>query len=54
METITIVFFGLAVLVLLVAIILVISFYKPIGGDEYFTDDAPARYEEFEECFYNP
>lgn len=54
METITIIFFGLAALVLAMVVILLIMFYKPIGGDEYFRDDAPARYEDFEAIFYDP
>lgn len=54
METITIIFFGLAALVLVMAIIFVIMFYKPIGGEEYFKDDAPARYEDYEAIFYDP
>jgi hypothetical protein len=54
METITIIFFGLAALVLLMALVLVIAFYKPIGGDEYFKDETPTRYEDYEAIFYDP
>jgi hypothetical protein len=54
METLAIIFFALAALVLVLAIVFVLLFYKPIEYDEYFTDDAPARYEDYEECFYNP
>lgn len=54
LDIITIAFFGLAALVLVLALVFVLLFYKPVEYDEYFKDDAPARYEEFEECFYNP
>lgn len=54
METLAIIFFSLAGIVLVMGIVFVIMFYQPIGGDEYFKDDAPARYEDYERHFYNP
>lgn len=55
LDIISIIFFALAALVLVLAIVFVILFYKPIGGEDIqFDDDAPARYEDYEECFYNP
>lgn len=53
-DIITVAFFGLGVLSLAFAIWAVRAFTKPIGGDEYFADDAPARYEDYEDAFYNP
>lgn len=55
LDIITIVFAGMIGITILFAIWLYRSFYKPIGDDRVkLNDDAPARYEEFEECFYNP
>lgn len=54
LDIISIIFFALAALVLVLAIVFVILFYKPIGGEEYFKDDAPARYEDYEAIFYDP
>lgn len=55
LDILSIVFFGLAALVLIMGIVFVIVFYKPIGGyDIEFNDDLPARYENYEEAFYNP
>lgn len=54
-DIIGIIFLALAVLVLLMGIVFVIIFYKPIGDDRVqLIDDAPARYEDYEEAFYNP
>lgn len=47
-------FLGLAILSVALGIWAVIAFTRPIGGDEYFVDDAPARYEDYEEAFFNP
>jgi hypothetical protein len=54
METLAFIFFTLAGIVLAMGIVFVIMFYQPIGGDEYFNDDIPARYEDHEVLFYDP
>lgn len=54
MELLAMIFFGLAAIVLLMGIIFVIVFYRPIGGYDVEFDDAPARYEDYERPFYNP
>lgn len=48
METIAIIFLAMAGIVLTMAVALLIMFYRPLGDDEYFTDDAPAHYEDYE------
>lgn len=55
MELLAMIFFALAVIVLIMGIIFVIVFYRPIGGyDVEFDDNIPARYEDYERPFYNP
>lgn len=54
METIAIIFCSLAGIVLVMGIVFVIMFYQPIGPDEYFKDETPARYEDYERSYYNP
>lgn len=54
LDIITICFLGLAILSVALGIWAAIAFTRPVSRDEYLNDDAPARYEEFEECFYNP
>lgn len=53
METLAIIFCGLAGIVLVMGIVFALMFYQPIGGDEYFKDDTPARYEDYERHLYD-
>jgi hypothetical protein len=55
LDIIAISFFSVGILSVAFGIWAVIAFYKPIKKvDAELFDDTPARYEEFEECFYNP
>lgn len=54
LDIITVVFFCLGILSVAFAIWALRAFTKPIGEDVYLIDDAPARYEDYEEAFYNP
>lgn len=55
LDIITISFFSVGIISVVFGIWAVRAFYKPIEKvDTELFDDAPARYEDYEECFYNP
>lgn len=53
-DLIDLVFFGMATLSLAFAIWAVRAFTKRDKDNPVPLDDMPARYEDYEECFYNP
>ena len=54
LDIITVAFFVLAVLSVAFGVWAVVAFTRPIGEEPVLNDDAPARYEDYEEAFYNP